>query len=288
MRLVALIVSLGVFATVLIGPSAKAEYIKNSKTTIEGWDIRAFTSDSTGEFSHCAVSSAYRSGVMMFFSVSGSGTWWVGWIHPEWHFQKDQAVDISVHVDDSGPYDLPAVAISKETAAAELSPQSSVLDVLRRGSRLTVHAAGNKYAFNLDGTSAALTAVLACTGRYAGVSSVPAPPTPPASLVPSTSSSHRPGSVTAEQRLEGTRIVAKILAQGDLTRFKLLTAEEIADLKSESLSKSDVVWRGDEVLGTLRIIPKSSGVTATDIATAIVSDDLKVCKGPICFRLNEG
>ena len=279
MRLVALLFSMLVVATVPTSPSAKAEYVKNSKTTMEGWEIRAFTNDSTGEFSHCAVSSAYRGGVMMFFSVSEKDTWRVGWIHPDWHFQKDQDVDISVHVDDRGPYNLRGVAISKEAAAAELPRQSSVFDVMRRGNRVTVYAAGTKHTFNLNGTSAALTEVLACTGRYSGVASAPASPTPPPAHVPSASNSHRPGSVTAEQRLEATKIVGNILARGDLKGFKLLTAEEVADLKSESLSKSDVVWLADEVAGTLRIIPKSNGMTARDITTSIVADDLKNCKG---------
>lgn len=279
MRLLVLIVSLGISATVMTCPSAKAEYIKNSKTTIEGWDIRAFTSDSTGQFSHCSVSSAYRSGITMFFLVSANYAWRVGWTHPGWQFQKDQAVDISVYVDDGGPYNLRAFATSKEAAVAELPPKSSVFDVVRKGYRMTVYAADNKYAFNLDGTYAALTELLACTGRYSGVAAPPTSPTPPPPLVPSASNSRRPASVTAEQRLEATKIVANILAQGDMTGFKLLTAQEIEDLKSDYLSKSDVVWSAEGVLGTLRIVPKGGGVTARDIATLVVADDLKFCKG---------
>lgn len=281
MRALAFVAAL--FGISLVGtfaPLANAENIRGSNTNVAGWAIGAYTDDSTGEFSHCAMSAPYKSGITMYFSVSGNYTWRVGWSHAAWQFNKGQTVGIDVYVDDRGPYSLRAVAIGKDMALAELPPKSSVFDVMRKGYRMTVYAAGNKYAFNLDGTYAALTEILSCADRYSSVASTPpASSSPPPSLVPRAPSSPRSTAVTAEQRLEATKAVANILAQGDMTGFKLLTAREIADLRSEYLSKSDVVWRADGVVGTLRIIPKTSGVSAKDIATAVVADDLKACKG---------
>ena len=74
-------------------------------------------------------------------------------------------------------------------------------------------------------------------------------------------------------------MVANILAQGEMTNFRLLSSKEITDLKSDYFSKSDVVWKADDVVGTLRIIPKTSGLLAPDIATGVIADDLKNCKG---------
>lgn len=61
--------------------------------------------------------------------------------------------------------------------------------------------------------------------------------------------------------------------------FRILSAREVADLKSDVSSKADVVWRAEGVAGTLKIIPKSLGVTTRDIATFVVAQDLKSCKG---------
>src|SRR5260370_42189745 len=61
--------------------------------------------------------------------------------------------------------------------------------------------------------------------------------------------------------------------------YPLLTAREIADLKKDSLSKADVVWRAEGVIGTLKVIPRLAGVAAKEIATAVVADDLKACRG---------
>src|SRR5260370_38090048 len=65
--------------------------------------------------------------------------------------------------------------------------------------------------------------------------------------------------------------------------YPLLTAREIADLKKDSLSKADVVWRAEGVIGTLKVIPRLAGVGAKGIGTAGVADGLKGCKGQFCF-----
>src|SRR5260370_29518915 len=65
--------------------------------------------------------------------------------------------------------------------------------------------------------------------------------------------------------------------------YPLLTAREIADLKKDSLSKADVVWRAEGVIGTLKVIPRLAGVDAKEIATAGGADDLKAFRGQVGF-----
>jgi hypothetical protein len=268
---------------VLASQSAFADQIPGSQTKVANWSIGAY--DREGKFSHCAMATGYNSGITMLYSVSGNYTWRVGWTHPSWNFSKDQSVDIVVFVDSAGPYYLKATATSKNLALAELPAKGEVFDVMRKGYLMTVHAVGNTYKFNLDGTYAALTEIVNCAGRYSGAIANTAPPAPmvPPNAAPMVLRTAPPSSsanmVTAEQRLEATKVVANILAQGEMTNFRILTAREVADLKSEYFSKSDVVWRAEGVIGTLRIIPKTPNVTAKDIATAVVADDLKNCKG---------
>jgi hypothetical protein len=178
--------------------SAKADLIPGSRVTIGGWSLSAH--DRAGRFSHCAISAPYKSGIRMLFSVSGDQSWRVGWTHESWRFTKGQTVDLTLLVDNAGPFPLKAVAATENLALAELPAKEELFDVMRRGNRMTVRAMGNTYAFNLDGTYAALTEVLNCTARYGGSGTppgtsasavtsppsapVPSPPAPPASAPP--------------------------------------------------------------------------------------------------------
>jgi hypothetical protein len=260
----------------LVGSSALADQIPGSQTRVANWTIGAYEQD--GRFSHCTMATPYASGITMLLSVSGNYTWRIGWTHPAWQFSQGQSVDIVEYVDGIGPFYLKATAVSKNLAITELPANAAVFDVMRKGYVMTVQAVGNAYEFNLDGTDAALTETVACVRHY--VASAPpivqrAGPTTPSLAVPEPTIE----AVTAEQRLEARKVVANILAQGQMTGFRLLSSEEVSDLKSEYLSKSDVVWKADDVLGTLTIIPRTIGVSATDIASALVADDVRNCKG---------
>lgn len=168
---------------------AKADLIPGSRATIGGWSLSAH--DRAGKFSHCAISAPYKSGIRMLFSVSGNQSWRVGWTHESWRFTKGQSVDLTLLVDNAGPFPLKAVAATENLALAELPAREELFDVMRKGNRMTVRAMGNTYAFNLDGTYAALSEVLNCTARYGGGSGTPpgtstsaVTPSPPAPRAP--------------------------------------------------------------------------------------------------------
>ena len=168
---------------------ARADLIPGSRTMVGGWSLSAHDR-AGGKFSHCAISAPYKSGIRMLFSVSGNQTWRVGWTHESWRFTKGQSVDLTLLVDNAGPFPLKAVAATENLALAELPAKEELFDVMRKGNRMTVRAMGNTYAFNLDGTYAALTEVLNCTARYGGGSATPpgtstsAATSPPASPAP--------------------------------------------------------------------------------------------------------
>ncbi len=170
---------------------AKADLIPGSRATIGGWSLSAHDR-AGGKFSHCAISAPYKSGIRMLFSVSGDQSWRVGWTHESWRFTKGQSVDLTLLVDNAGPFPLKAIAATENLALAELPAREELFEVMRRGTRMTVRAMGNTYAFNLDGTYAALTEVLNCTARYGGGSGTPpgtstsvtSPPAPPAVAPP--------------------------------------------------------------------------------------------------------
>lgn len=273
-------IAVAIVSLVLGAQAAWADLIAGSKNNISGWDIGAYTRGD--KFSHCAMSTLYRSGITMVFSVSGDYTWRVGWAHDSWSFSKGQSVPVDIYVDNIGPITLRANAVTDKLALAELPPKAALFDLIRRGNRMTVRAGGTNYAFNLDGTYAALTVTLQCAERYEAVasSSPRSPiPRPQQQTAPPPPPERNARGSTAEERLEATKIVANILSHGELSNFRILTAREIAEMKSSYLSSSDVVWRAAGVIGTLRIIASSVNATARQIAGAVVSDDTKNCKG---------
>lgn len=271
-------IAVAIVSLVLGVQAAWADLIPGSKNNIAGWDIGAYTRGD--RFSHCAMSTLYRSGITMVFSVSGDYTWRVGWAHDSWSFSKGQSVPVDIFVDNIGPITLRANAVNDKLALAELPPKAALFDLIRRGNRMTVRAGGANYAFNLDGTYAALTETLACAERYEAIaSSSPKTPMPKQQSAPPPQPERNARGSTAEERLEATKIVANILSRGELSNFRILTTREIAELKSSYLSSSDVVWRADGIIGTLRIVASSVNATARQIAAAVVSDDTKNCKG---------
>ena len=193
--------------------AAWADLIPGSKNNIAGWDIGAYTRDD--RFSHCAMSTLYRSGithgVLGVRRLRGASAGARGW-----SFSRGQSVP-STFSSISGR--SPCVPTRSTTSwLAELPPARAVRPH-RRGNRMTVRAAGNNYAFNLDGTYAALTETLGMRGALRRPSprrrrqSV-AHAQPQASPPPPPGAEFARGS-TADERLEA-KIVANILSRGEL------------------------------------------------------------------------
>lgn len=269
-----------VVALFALGGVAHAQAIPGSTREVAGWFMGAYNNNG-GRFSHCAMSTPYKSGITMYYSISGDYSWRVGWSHEQWQFKKGQGVQIAIYVDGVGPHNLKANAVSENMALAELPAKGTVFDLMRKGYNMKVYAEGRTYGFNLDGTYAALTEILNCAGRYSGNAPVQqaAPPAPrPAPPMMPRETPQPQDTVTADQRLEATKVVANILAQGDMSNFRILSTKEVKELDSDYLSKSHVVWKADGLLGTLRIITGKK-VTLEDVNAAIIGDDAKGCKG---------
>lgn len=283
-----------VLAALVLGPNAQAAPIAGSQHLVGNWRIGAYTFDNTGGFSHCAASATYRSGISMVFALSGNHTWRIGWTHPNWVLTKGQRLDIALHVDGGPANWVTAVAVSQTIAYAELPANAALFDLFRRGYHLTVTAQGNRYEFNLEGTYAALTELGACIAAYGSAGQPPnapagtAPPPivgakqPPPIIGPAASpSAPQPAaaaaSLTAEQRLEATTLVANLLSQSDLAGFRILTARQLQEMNSPTLASWHVVWQAENVLGALRIVPPHMAASAAVISSAMIGDDSRLC-----------
>jgi hypothetical protein len=276
-------------ASLLLAGAANATPIPGSEHYVAAWQIGAYTHDNTGAFSHCAMSTAYRSGITMYFAVSANYTWRVGWSHPSWNLTKGQKINIALYIDGSAANWVTAVAYGPTLAFAELPATASLFDLFRKGYHLTVMAQGNRYDFNLDGTYAALTDLGNCVARYEPGRAQPSANPPPIigsaqpPVTPHSASTSAaptvPASLTAEQRLEATTLVANLLSQGDLTGYRILSPKDVQELKVPALFTWDVVWRSEDVLGAMRIVPSKIAGSTSAIASAMISGDSKDCSG---------
>jgi len=258
-------------ALLLLSTSATAQVIQGTQRNVLGWQLAAYERTNIG-FTHCGMYVGYRSGIFMHFSIFKNYGWQVGWSHSSWNLTPGQQVNIALFVDGAGPTNLTAIARNQTFATADLPATAGVFDLMRKGFQMTVLAQGNQYQFNLDGTYAALTELVSCVNRFVQ------PARPPAPIVGAANSPQTSiPSLTAEQRLKATTLVANLLSQGDLAGYRILSAKDVEELKIPELATWHVAWRAEDVFGVMKIIPASAAQSASTISTALISDDSRGC-----------
>jgi hypothetical protein len=281
-----ILVSLGLAA--LATTPARADLIQGSTIQSGNWSGGAY--DEKGQFSYCVVQSGYRSGITLYFSVSPNFTWRLAMSHPQWQLPLNQAVPVSLWVDQAGPYQLQARSVSAIVAAAELPATNDMFNLLRNGNRLAIRAQGTDYIFNLDGTNAALQELVNCVRRFAAnappTAPAPSPPAPqvqpPTPQMPPPQVHPQPGTTpagaTLVQRADAQRVMASILARPEMTGFHILTPAEIQQRGNQVLTDSDSVWQDDAVLGTLRVLGSNLSVMPPlSIAESLIASDRTSC-----------
>jgi len=262
--------------TLLTASVASAEPIAGSQVNLSGWILDAYTGKS-GTFSHCALSTTYRSGISMIFSIASDYRWTVGWTSSSWKFEPGQKVEVSLFIDGDGPTTVVATAATSDYARASLPDSLDLFNRFRSGNRLIVVAQGNRYGFNLDGSYAALTETHACVKRY--MAAAPAKAPPPMIAAPAAQPQPvKPGAEQAavERRLEATTFAANLLAQGDLSGFRILSAKELEDPALKALAAWEVIWVSDDIFGALRIAP--SAASPSQLASTVMTVDSALCR----------
>jgi hypothetical protein len=245
------------------GPaSAKAM----SEWKLHGWLVGAYTNDTTKQFSHCAASIKYRSGILLLFSVTKDFRWMMGFANPEWRLNSGSRYQIRYAVDAFPALQTTAVAITANQVVAELPPKTGLFQLFRKGRTLKVQGQGKNFGFNLNNTSSVLAEVLRCANRF---KSTPAPvasstnpfekPTPPAAA---------PNS--GQNRAEAMAVTANVLSSAGIQGFSL-----ISDIP-ESLRFLDAIWKAPGVIGGLQILEKQTPISASSQRIAV---DAQNCRG---------
>lgn len=289
-------------AALTIGVGARAELINGSQFQSGNWKGAAYTNDNTGRFSHCAMSTAYQSGISMFFAISDNYTWRIGWSNTSWSLNVNQTYTVSLSVDGVNAGTVQAKAVNRQFFVGELPAQTTLFDLFRLGNQLTMVSGSDRFQFSLLGTNAALTVLISCTRNQ--LASAPAQPRPPQSAA------DRPGPITvpqpaqpsaqptppsappppanprrlwpestAQQRVEAARTLSAILALPAMQGFRPMSEREAIDRDLAQSARADLTWRSDLLTGVLDIVPGQSGLSASAIAGTIIAADRRACAG---------
>lgn len=262
--------------------SATAQTIASAR--FEGWHLSSHRSATTGQFTHCAASARYNSGVSLLYSVTHRFDWNMGFVSSSWNLQTGTQVPIVYAIDALPPRAATAIAVNNHHVVVPLPDDPRLFQQMRAGLRMTVTGAGQTLTFNLTRTSLVLATLLACVndnGRSVQVQ-VPSPPTPqPVPAAPQVAISPRgTAGVTADMRIEATQFVANLLSQANMRGFRILTRTELqSDQLSSFIRTSDVVWQGEGSFGTLHIRSNLDARELDGLAAEVIAWDARVCTG---------
>jgi hypothetical protein len=269
---------LAVAAMGFFSQPAFSQVIASSR--FEGWVINSFRSASTGQFTHCAASATYNSGVSLLFSVNHRFDWNMGFASSAWNLQPGTQIPITYAIDALPPRTATASVVASNHVVAPLPDDTRLFQQMRAGLRMFVTGGGQSLGFNLTRTSLVLGTLLECArdqGRTVNVrlpnaaQSAPLPAAPPSPSV---------GGVTADMRVDATQFVANLLSSANMQGFRILTR---ADLQGEHIPPfvraSVVAWQGTASIGTLHIITNVDPRDLDKPASDIIASDARACVG---------
>lgn len=157
--------AIATLAAATIAVPVQAATITNYK--VAGWNMGAYTNDSTRRFSHCAASAQYKNGLLLLFSVSESFQWSIGFSNENWNLRQGRDLDIRYVIDGGRVNSARASAVSNRLIRARMPDSVDLFNQFRQGLRLVVTIDDNApVTFNLTDTNVMLTEILQCAKKY--------------------------------------------------------------------------------------------------------------------------
>jgi hypothetical protein len=255
------------FIAGITAASAQADTIE--KYTVAGWTAGAYSFEGTREFSHCAMSASYNSGISLFFFVDRAFTWSIAFANTAWHLNEGDKYPLQMFVDGRGPIHATAEAGGTDFVIVPVDDNGPIFQRFRKGYVLRVLAAGQVFEFNLDGTSRGLASLVDCVSRYIafGGSSNKANPFVAAGPSPSASS--------PDFRAEATTVLANLLSTAGATGYHIMEKEETP----ADFANNHVVWTGADYLGTFNVVSEPWDGGPEALLTSLLSRDAQSCAG---------
>ena len=145
------------------------------------WQGGAYTDDSTGDFSHCAASAPYNSGIVFFVSVNKNWGWTLGFAHDLWALTEGQTIPLDLTFDNRVKFRVVGSATRIGNAVnfvvVPMPDDFRLINAFRRALVMKAVAQGKTFGFNLDATSQLLPALSNCVSANAGGHEPSATPT---------------------------------------------------------------------------------------------------------------
>jgi S1-C subfamily serine protease len=130
---------------------------------VGGWIGGAFTDDKTGNFSHCAATTAYASGIILVIGQNSDNSWLLGFANPKFSLTPGQSIPIDVTFDGQSMARIFANANSKIMMTAILPP--NVARTLQKSSLMAATVGSNTVQFNLTSTGPLLPVLASCVAK---------------------------------------------------------------------------------------------------------------------------
>ncbi len=266
------------------GPASASSAYREFR--VGDWSVGAYRDNRTRQFSNCMATGQYRSGISLFVFVSRSLDWLLAFSHPDWRLSPGQKFPIQMNFDQRAPLHLQAEAISSNLVGVPMPATGPVVEAFRQSYVLRAFALGNRFEFNLTGTSRLLVEMVHCVrtelaierGEPPPVLAQPAPARPPAQTpIPA----RRESSVSphsTEMQLLATRIASNLLLQAQLPNARLLAPSEVPS-EFREVAADGVAFVSDAGLGLVRLIRSSDGNSSQMVASNLIASDATACKG---------
>lgn len=162
-----------VVAAFVLSGAAHAANVEEFKA--EDWDGSAFTDDTTGQFSHCAVYASYQNGSTLFISYEVSESWYLSASNDSWQLTQGQSYPIKFRIDRRGEIEGTGDALATTQIGLPIGNDHPFIGQLRRGNQLTISFQNTDYAFELSNSNKAMNAAQDCVRRHvlAGTTTTP-------------------------------------------------------------------------------------------------------------------
>jgi hypothetical protein len=265
------VIAIALISTMLVSAS-DAKQMRSFR--VGDWAGGAYASDATGEFSHCAASATYRSGVMVLFAVHKQWTWEMSFVHPEWRLPPGNSYQIAFTVDDIQPLTATATAIHPQQVRVPLGDTPELFQRFQKGRQLVVATAGQTFTFNLKQTNQLMQELLRCTRLEGKAPAVAANPFEASKKAERKTDSPSPTTYDPLLHAEATTVAANVLSKSGVQGFSLMSTEAAAALKSHA------AWStSDGMVGTLSILAGNTESLLKDMPKTVIARAAGACKG---------
>ena len=246
------------------------------------WTGGVFSSNGSQKFNTCIVSANYKSGIFLSIIVDRNYQWYLGFASPQWNLQTGQGLPVSMTFDSSIPWNGVAHAISPQAVSVAMAQNPALISAFRQSMKMMVAAAGQTFAFDLNGTSKAMIDLVDCVRTELAVEQ--GKPRAPAGTQPSYTAASPPAAAKPadpppelkdDLELAATRIASNLLLQAKLPNAHILERTETP----VGLRGRGVAWTSDIGAGAVELLPQGTAQGAQQIASQLIDADATVCKG---------